>query len=104
MAKKPQTYPLRYVEDFFDVSNDVESNYRNAQQEIIFHHPVRSYFAAITQMAPCQACALSLARAAERFLYKRAGGRFTAVGIPAVGGPYFTQYSIECLSDKPYER
>ena len=23
MAKKPQTYPLRYVEDFFDVSNDV---------------------------------------------------------------------------------
>jgi len=23
MKKKPQTYPLRYVEDFFGVSNDV---------------------------------------------------------------------------------
>jgi hypothetical protein len=23
MAKKPEAYPLRYVEDFFDISNEV---------------------------------------------------------------------------------
>jgi hypothetical protein len=41
MAKKPQTYPLRYVEDFLTSPTTLQSNYRNAQQEIIFHPPLQ---------------------------------------------------------------
>ena len=33
MAKKPETYALRYVEDFFDVSNDV-AVYGDAQKSV----------------------------------------------------------------------
>ena len=39
MTKKPQTYPLRYVEDFLASPTKLQSNYRNAQQESFFHHP-----------------------------------------------------------------
>ena len=42
MTKKPQTYPLRYVEFFSASATKLQSNYRNAQQEIIFHHPARA--------------------------------------------------------------
>ena len=40
MAKKPRTYPLRYVEDFLTSPTTSQSNYRNVRREIIFHHPV----------------------------------------------------------------
>ena len=41
MAKKPQMYPLRYVEDFFDVSNEVAVKLSKCAAGNHFH-PTRS--------------------------------------------------------------
>ena|GEM_PF-1359387 len=41
MRKKPQTYPLRYVEDFFGVSNDVAGKLSKCATGNHFHHPAR---------------------------------------------------------------
>jgi hypothetical protein len=39
MAKKPQTYPLKYVEDFFDVSNEVAIKLSKCAAENHFSPP-----------------------------------------------------------------
>jgi hypothetical protein len=58
MTKKPETYPLRYVSDFSASPTKLQSNYRNAQQEVIFHHPASlmpvatTYYKLIVEVAP----------------------------------------------------
>ena len=44
MPKNPEAYPLRYLKDFLSSSTNLSSNYRHAQQDIIFHYPARLSF------------------------------------------------------------